>query len=859
MKHLNSFGFVVLTFFLLTQVITPQQNSFDLNAYKQFLQNHQNANSQDILNLHPSGLFKSNINQSFDNVLYLDTIFQKYFFTDYEKELLNQNGFVVTERLSHSSYGDALANVFHKDLPVFVSTDAILHTVHMSYDALLMDIEGEILIDKLKELLNQLSLRQSILHTRYYNTPGMQLPLQDFDVYISVAKKLLEMPGTSYYTASQPRIQELLTQINDESFQLLYSIFGEPEHAVDFSQFKPRGHYADPENLMRYPLLDKYFKAMIWLGRVEVYLANPGYGSLSHSADVQRSVILASLVTEAAYESNAKNIYTEMNKIIEFLVGEQDNVTLTNMKELLEIVGITSSAQLVDTLTLYAFQDSLISKPFAFQRINSQLLMSNPFVTDSIIPASSFMLLGQRFIIDSYITAQVVYDRIVYNNQKIRRMLPSTLDVLFGLGNDASAQLLKPELDRWNYSSNLLGLRYLIDSYEQEFWDKNMFHTWLDGLRKLNPPTQVERELLPSFMQTAAYWQQKMNTQLTGWTQLRHDNVLYAKQSYSSGWVCSYPYSFVEPFPEFYSTFSNYAQKINELITPLSFQSMYVKENILTYANNLKGVCDTLKVIAEKELANTELSESERLFLQSMLRYVPNGYGSIYDGWYFKLFLYADNHFQKENLITVDVHTAGMDSSFNLVGWVKHTGTGKVNMGLFITENHNDQKIAYIGPVGSYHEFTTSNFLRLTDEEWKQTYFALSSRPDWVNSYLANNLGETRGVGSTLLSSDNEITNGNNQLENWIVNQNYPNPFNASTLIQFKVPDKGTQHETKLEVFDIQGRRVRILLNEVLSSGNYVVRWDGTNQVNQLLPSGIYFYRLLNGNYKSIGKMLMIK
>ena len=81
--------------------------------------------------------------------------------------------------------------------------------------------------------------------------------------------------------------------------------------------------------------------------------------------------------------------------------------------------------------------------------------MSDPMDLNQIKPAASFLLLGQRFVIDSYVTGNVVYDKIIYDNMKIKRMLPSTLDVLFSLGNDAAAQILKPELDQYMYSSNL--------------------------------------------------------------------------------------------------------------------------------------------------------------------------------------------------------------------------------------------------------------------------------------------------------------------------------------------------------------------------------------------------------------------
>ncbi|MBI4811462.1 MAG: DUF3160 domain-containing protein, partial [Ignavibacteriales bacterium] len=148
----------------------------------------------------------------------------------------------------------------------------------------------------------------------------------------------------------------------------------------------------------------------------------------------------AELILEAAHTSNAFPVLEEMNSIIEFFVGESDNVTLPNFEQIASAMNITSAEQLLDTIKVKEFQDTLRIQSFAFQRILSQILTADDLSPDSITPASAFMLLGQRFIIDSYITGQVVYDRIKFNDVKIRRMLPSTLDVLFALGNDASAQ-----------------------------------------------------------------------------------------------------------------------------------------------------------------------------------------------------------------------------------------------------------------------------------------------------------------------------------------------------------------------------------------------------------------------------------
>jgi Protein of unknown function (DUF3160)/Secretion system C-terminal sorting domain len=835
------------------------QSGFSLEDYKQFINTHQNMTSGQLLQMHDAGLFNANLNINSDSIVYLDTICSKYNLTDYEKQLIKKNGFMASERLSFDSYGDAVRDIFFKDLPVFVSTDAILHSVHMSYDLILMQTEGEILIQKIKDILTTLHGKISSLDTEYGSDPKMTESLKDFDLYIGIARKLLGMNITMFYSSNTLRADTIMSMIDSLKMRQ-YSMFGEEPHYIDFSQFKPRGHYADQGNINTYPDLPKYFKAMIWLGRVEIYLLPPSYKVTSHDVSTMRTAVLSALVHKAAISSTAYNDIQEFDNIIKLFVGESDNVSLFNLNDLLQIAGITDPVQLTDTIKLKAFQDSLVTKPFAFQKINSQILMGSETDPDSIIPASAFMLLGQRFIIDSYITAQVVYDRIRYNNQYIRRMLPSTLDVLFGLGNDASGQLLKTELDNYHYSTNLATLRYLINGYDSTFWNSNLFNIWLNGIRQLNPP--VQRNTLPPFMTTAAWWQEKMNTQLGSWSELRHDNVLYAKQSYTAVPICSFPHSYVEPFPEFYSTMKNFGIKLKGIIESLIFPNPNFKSAIIDYCNTLSGACDTLTVIAQKELDNVSISPSELLFLKGMLRYDGiAGYTGkeLFNGWYYRMYYNPDEKFKKKDFIVVDIHTSAYDEVGGYVGWVKHVGTGKINLGVFVLKNPDNVSMAYVGPLYSYYDYTTTNLLRLTDAEWDSTYLALSLRPDWVNLYLANIQGLNRGTGGQLFTG---VANENNSTKapmDFVMLQNYPNPFNSTTLIKFSVPNNKSNNLVELTIYDIQGKVVKRLVNEKLQTGNYVTRWEGINDNNVKVTSGVYFCRGRIGDKMVTMKMLLLK
>lgn len=86
--------------------------------------------------------------------------------------------------------------------------------------------------------------------------------------------------------------------------------------------------------------------------------------------------------------------------------------------------------------------------------------------------------------------------------------------------------------------------------------------------------------------------------------------------------------------------------------------------------------------------------------------------------------------------------------------------------------------------------------------------------------------------------------------------QNYPNPFNPSTQINFEMTEGG---QAQLEVFDLAGRRVRVLLNENREAGRYSLRWDGTDERGQVVGAGTYLYRLQAGSFMEQRKMILLK
>jgi flagellar hook assembly protein FlgD len=88
---------------------------------------------------------------------------------------------------------------------------------------------------------------------------------------------------------------------------------------------------------------------------------------------------------------------------------------------------------------------------------------------------------------------------------------------------------------------------------------------------------------------------------------------------------------------------------------------------------------------------------------------------------------------------------------------------------------------------------------------------------------------------------------------------NHPNPFNSSTTISFFILRSLSQSIVELTVYDEQGRRIKQLLKSLLSPGEHTVRWDATNDDDQPVASGVYFYHLTVGSQRQIGKMSYVK
>jgi len=86
---------------------------------------------------------------------------------------------------------------------------------------------------------------------------------------------------------------------------------------------------------------------------------------------------------------------------------------------------------------------------------------------------------------------------------------------------------------------------------------------------------------------------------------------------------------------------------------------------------------------------------------------------------------------------------------------------------------------------------------------------------------------------------------------NYTLSQNYPNPFNPTTSIKFTIPKSGL---VTLKIYDVLGREITELVNQVKAPGTYIVDYDASK-----LTSGMYFYKLEVNDFVAVKKMVLIK
>jgi hypothetical protein len=698
-----------------------------------------------------------------------------------EMAVFRTNGFVVSESMSGRSCGEIYNRLWTDDLPVFITTDSVLQAWHRSYDMLLIDFEAGSLINRFNTILAAMAER--VEPEVGGVSDALRPSLEDADYFLTVARSLLRGTQVPSKLGQDSRVTVTLESINAEKLDRCFELFG-AKRAVDFSQFKPRGHYADVY------ALQTYFKTLMWLGRIDLRVAGGPFRDSeceeTHRAD-PRELGTAIVLNQLLQDSGQFRAWSESEDLISRFVGWTDSMTFRELDPFLKANGVRTLADVTDTNILVRLQEAL-----EIGSVGAQLISGDYFVVPFGGPPAalpqSFSFFGQKFVPDSWALSQLVADRILWvengMTNKVMRRMPSALDVAFSvLGNDHTVPNLVERMtnyaarfstkypervrDGLNYQHNLAAVREVIDQHPPSAWTQNIYMGWLDVLRQFSIALPQDMRT-PEALRTHAWAMKDLNTQLASWTQLRHDTVLYAKQSYTGAFICSYPRGYVEPRVEIWNRLQALATRTGDL---LRNSEIGATPGMTEFLAHFASVCGMLAEMSRKELAQEPFTQQEEDFISmTVVGHHPYASWRIEDGWYPKLF-YRGRHsvvqrpgFGFDQIygavrwdpVVTDIHTNPPCGVCDDPGGVLHEAVGNVNLLMVAIENGTNRCI-YAGPVLSHFEFVVpGDPQRLTDSDW-QVQLAkagladydlpefleygggtapLPARPEWTEEYL---------------------------------------------------------------------------------------------------------------------------
>jgi len=687
-----------------------------------------------------------------------------------QRDILKNNGFIVVDEGKTDNITSFYKNILDKNIPIYVTSDTPLHLFHILFDETLKEIEEEIFYPDILAVTEKL-LEKS--EENYNKFDGYLKEAAKRNVaYFSVAMKLLN-PYFSEPRYVQKWVEWETDEIEKHSGLPDYptarekALFKIPE---DYSQYKPRGHYTRSENLK------KYFKGMMWYGRMTFLMkghekfgpVSPPAKALTDRETAKIQTLQASLISinsgklKLDDDRNVSEVWDRIYAVSAFYSGFSDDLTIYDYSETLrKVFGsefTTKELEKEEKFTQFLLELSKLTPPAIYSgtggagidpgNIEGHELTSVEQLDSILTKTMGLRFMGQRYIPDSYILGQLVspaagtvprkiperFTVVYIPDERIQpdlhysiRGFPRGLDVFSVFGSKRAEKHLRDYTDDEypKYYEQLKVLREEFSSLTDKDWNRNLYWSWLYALKTL---TGERGKGYQAYQQTDAWLDRQLNTGLASWAALRHNTILYAKQSYTPVHVgiTSYtpsptppppPKGLLEPLPEFYKnilTTSKMAYaglKDLNVLTPSSEQKL----------TSLISLLEKLYSICKKQVENKPLNEEDNRFLGNFAEKLKNAIGNI----------------EEEGLkttIIADVHT-----DINTKKCLEEASGYLDNLIVAYKRPAGDIVLA-VGPILSYYEFKHPMSDRLTDETWREMLKngKTPAKPEWIKSFCAS-------------------------------------------------------------------------------------------------------------------------
>lgn len=658
--------------------------------------------------------------------------------------LIEANGFAIMEYDLTPLYPEQEANddiilpytYFNElNIPVFITADTLLHLYHVQFDESLKDVEEREFLPDITALTA--ALLEALQAEYAVRTGDLQEAARRNIAYLAVAQKLLD-PSAVVSELVADDVAAELARIEAHAGFAASDIFIYEE---DYSQYVPRGHYTRSADL------ERYFKAFMWYGRMAFLLKGdedwgPSGEALVSVEDARIQTLQAVLLAQAIEGVSVggrtgRAVWERIYAITAFYVGLADDLT---PYEYLEVINRLfgdgfdpAGLENDDTFFDLKAELALLRSPQIYGGTGNIFLnapVTPESLNETLDKTKGMRFLGQRFIPDSYMFQKLVFPSVLDytgglvplpfsggdTGGRLARCYPRGLDVMALMGSDLAAAILENggDTDYLEFYARFQELQTMFGGFTAEEWNRNLYWGWLYALKALLVPAPAG---YPNFIRTEAWQKKALNTALASWTELRHDTILYAKQSYgqSETSIPEPPPGYVEPAPEFFGRLLALTEMTRVGLTAFDALSETATQRLLSLENLLQQ----LIAIVNKELVNEPLAKSELLLIKS--------FGDLLQS----IVLGVAEEGIKTTLVA-DVHTHSAEAL------VVEEGVGDVDLIFVACPASGGDVFLTVGAVFSYYEFKHAMDDRLTDEAWRDLLHSPErpERPEWFQPLM---------------------------------------------------------------------------------------------------------------------------
>jgi hypothetical protein len=651
-----------------------------------------------------------------------------------QRERLAQDGVVVSSG-TEKEFFTVYERARYDNVPVFVTSDSLLHTYHLLFDKVLRTAERTSFIPLLRDL-NEAMLAETDAQYQALRGTTWEDAARRAVAFIAVGSKLVD-PAVVVPAYAEDLVAVELANIEAADGVMFSAIFPGLEYGEDYTQYIPRGHYTRSEEL------SQYFKSMMWYGRMTFRLKSldPEVGR----AETRSALLLVqALRTAQVNGAPALDAWLDLYNPTVFFVGRSDDLTAF---QYLEAIGTIygpnpTLADIADDERLDAFIE--VADMLPPPRILGIVIQATD---DEEQLTKGFRFMGQRFVPDAYIFRQLIYRNVGTDTNA--RMLPKGLDILAAMGSERAYQLLDDmgETDYARYPEQMLKMQMWVSDLTVDDWTETLYTTWL---YTFEPLLAVPGEGTPQFMQSTAWLDKQLNTSLGSWAELKHDTILYAKQVYAElgGGDTGAPrpllaQGYVEPVPAFFARL--------EALTAMTLDGLdsrgLLDDQDRDSLQRIQQLAAAFKQMAEKELRGEPLSEEEHTLIRfyggelehlTMASADTDEAGGI-----------AVMDEEPQAAVVADVATAPDPDGDGVPNpAVLEEAVGRINelyaVVPLVTADGSIQLQVAKGGVFAYYEFVWPAEDRLTDEKWREMLDdgTAPAPPEWTASFLTDQTEE---------------------------------------------------------------------------------------------------------------------